>query len=116
MARKIGSSGTSYYALWCKDCERWVESPPRWIKHAIIERALERQGIKVENIYVVGDDSHSTPCIICGAPGEWHHWAPQALSHHLGEWPHWPCAYLCRHHHLQWHKAVTPALVFGGQL
>jgi len=94
-------------------CERWAEKPVHWLKHDSLREKLEAQGNTLEEIPTVGDYSGLQPCVICGEPGEIHHWAPQALQEAFGEeWIKWPTAPLCLKHHRLWHRVVTPALVY----
>jgi len=71
----------------------------------------------IDDIPIAVDYSQDTACIICGKPGaEIHHWAPQALKDQFGdEWTSWPTTTLCREHHQQWHRIVTPYLNGGWQ-
>ena len=108
---QIISNGTRQIAPYCLDCNRWAETPPRWIPHEIVNIELFNHGKVIGNIPVVADYSNASNCVICGQPGEYHHWAPQALSEPFGEdWNNWPGVHLCIRHHLQWHKIVTPQL------
>jgi hypothetical protein len=63
------------------------------------------------DIPLVADYSAENTCVICGQPGETHHWAPQAMSEQFGDdWFHWPVCPLCQGHHRLWHQIVTPEL------
>jgi hypothetical protein len=47
---------------------------------------------------------HSEPCAVkdCKNKGtEYHHWAPRHLFENADDWPF---SYLCREHHILWHK------------
>lgn len=50
-------------------------------------------------------------CAVCGnRNAEQHHWAPTAIfGKNVAE--QWPKDYLCKKHHDEWHKTVTPQLV-----
>lgn len=111
LRRLVASDGTSRISWWCLTCERWAQNPVTWIAHSLVKAELSRWKASIEDIQVVGDYSEQTPCVICGKPGQWHHWAPQAMSERFGEdWFKWPCAYLCEYHHQLWHCIVTPSL------
>lgn len=114
LRKHIISSGVAQIAWWCIDCERWAQKPPQWIKHTIVAKRLAKQGNTIDDIPNVADNSDATPCIICGEPGEVHHWAPQAYELEFGEdWWSYPTCSLCKHHHDQWHRIVTPGLLGG---
>jgi hypothetical protein len=44
---------------------------------------------------------------------EWHHWAPQHLAGQFAAPTRWPLGLLCRHHHAEWHRVVTPNMCRG---
>ena len=112
LRRQVASSGVSQVAWRCLECDRWAENPPIWLSHAVLNSALARWQAKVTDLEIIADYSADHPCIICGRPGEDHHWAPQALAKNFGDdWPLWPMAYLCKEHHDLWHRTVTPYLV-----
>jgi len=49
-------------------------------------------------------------CPVCGDRGtELHHWAPVAMFGR-SEADKWPKDYLCKTHHDDWHRTVTPQL------
>jgi hypothetical protein len=109
MRRQITASGVSQIAWYCEKCKRWAELPVRWQPHDLLIPALAKQGATIDNLPVVNDRSHTAPCVICGEPGEWMHWAPQALAEQFGpEWGKWPQDPLCVKHHRQWHDTVWP--------
>lgn len=75
----------------------------RWLGHAALG------GRHIEDLPIVNDYSNASPCIICGEPGEWMHWAPQALAARFGpDWTKWPQDPLCVKHHTLWHRIVWP--------
>jgi len=114
LRKHIIANGKTQIAWWCIDCERWALKPPHWIKHALVAHRLEKQGATIDDIPAIADHSDATPCIICGEPGEVHHWAPQAYRDEFGDdWWAYPTAHLCDYHHKQWHKIVTPQLNGG---
>ena len=109
LRRQISASGVAIVAWRCLDCDRWAVWPVNWIKHEYLSAYLEPYCI--DDIPIIADYSDQTPCVICGEPGQLHHFAPQAWSARFGpEWHLWPCAYLCDKHHQLWHKIVTPVL------
>ncbi len=111
LRRQIIANGANQIAWWCINCQRWAVTPVRWISYYEAERLLKPYGANIGQIPVVEDYSNRLPCIICGAPGELHHWAPQSLKSCFGEeWSKWPLAPLCVKHHLLWHQLVTPTL------
>ena len=111
MRRQIIANGGSQFAWRCLDCDRWAEKPPKWIKHEEVEVLLKRYHKTLDDILTVEDYSNLQPCVVCGEPGEVHHWAPQALESEFGaDWYKWPTAPLCLRHHLLWHKVITPTL------
>lgn len=106
------ASGVFQYGWYCITCDRWAINPTKWIPHAILKLALEKQGKSIDDIPCLNDYSSQCPCIVCGHPGEVHHWAPQALKERFGaNWTDWPTNCLCREHHHLWHTVVTPYLV-----
>lgn len=107
------ASGVLQFAWRCLDCDRWAESPPKWISHNWLLQALTKQGATFEDIPIVADYSDMQPCVVCGAPGEVHHWAPEAMAELFGaDWTDWPTSPLCVKHHHLWHQIVTPSLVY----
>ena len=113
LRKQIISNGDLQIAWRCMNCQRWAEQPMKWLAHTPLRIALERKGYTIDDIPTIEDYSDCQPCIICGAPGESHHWAPQAFEIDFGEdWIQWPIEALCLEHHRQWHSIVTPSLVF----
>ena len=109
LRRQISASGVAMVAWRCLDCDHWAAWPVNWIKHEYLATFLEPYHI--DDIPIIADYSDRTPCVICGEPGQNHHFAPQAWSDRFGpEWHLWPCAYLCAKHHKLWHGVVTPGL------
>lgn len=111
LRRQLIVSGAAQIAWRCLHCGRWAETSPHWIAHDTLLRYLRRWDAKIDTIPLVADYSVEQPCIICGKPGEYHHWAPQCLADAFGEdWGRWPGAALCVFHHRLWHDTVTPEL------
>lgn len=110
----VTTSGVRQFAWRCLDCDRWAEKPIRWLGHEYLSAQLKRlYGATLDQIPAVEDYSGEHPCVICGAPGEVHHWAPRAYKDEFGDdWWDWPTAPLCRKHHRLWHRVVTPELVY----
>lgn len=53
--------------------------------------------------------AYAIPCEVIGCiccETECHHWAPRHLFRE--ECEYWPHSYLCKKHHAQWHRIVTP--------
>lgn len=51
------------------------------------------------------------PCVVDGCDkteSEWHHFAPYHLFGVDAD--KWPAGYLCKQHHQQWHRLVTPSM------
>lgn len=114
ICQQITASGVSQFAWRCLSCDRWAENPPQWIPHSTISKICADYGKTRYDIRVVHDYSQNMPCVVCGAPGEWHHWAPRAFQDDFGDdWTQWPGASLCKFHHDLWHTIVTPALRKG---
>lgn len=116
LRKQITSSGAIQVAWICTECHRWAELPHRWISHDFINAEFKKgqrtENSTIDSIPTIKDSSNMNPCIICGAPGEEHHWAPQAYKSDFGkEWMSWPTSSLCLEHHRQWHNIVTPSLV-----
>jgi len=108
LVRNITSSGTSQVFWMCETCEKRAEK--KFIKHEIIEGS----GYVIDEIRIKEDYSNQTPCIICGEPGEFHHWMPQAFIKEYSLNSKWYRIgdFLCHHHHVDiWHDIVTPGLV-----
>ena len=93
-------------------CDKWSEKPIHWLKHYEVNEYLTRYKITINDLPIVENYSGETPCIICGDPGQLHHWAPQAYTQAFGieEYFLWPTEYLCIKHHKLWHTIVTPEL------
>jgi hypothetical protein len=107
LRRQIAANGVNQFGWWCEKCERWAVKGKPFLSHGW----LQARNIQPNEIPIIADYSHETPCVICGEPGELHHWAPQALNNQGGEeWHRYPTEYLCRYHHRLWHMIVTPEL------
>ena len=112
LRRKIASNGVNMYTWWCTECEQHA-SVLTFIPHKVVKGWQDSNKLKIslDEIPVVDDFSHELPCVICGQPGEYHHWAPQSLAEFFGnDWQKWPGSALCRKHHNQWHSIVTWAI------
>lgn len=115
LRRRINADGSAHIAWRCLDCNRWAENPPKWMGHKEIVAKLARWKATLEDVPIIEDYRDRQPCCICGEPGQYHHWSPQALHGQFGDdWYKWPGAYLCPFHHRLWHRVVTPTLVGGG--
>lgn len=113
----VTSSGVRQVAWRCLSCERWAEKPVHWIGYAALTVYLRQFKASLDDIPIVHDYSSATPCVICGEPGEMHHWAPRAYQARFGDdWVLWPMAPLCQRHHHLWHTIVTPDLLFDGSV
>lgn len=107
------ASGVRQYSWYCLDCKRWAESPPKWLGHQLLRAKLKQQNATLAQVPLLEDDADVQRCVICGAPAETHHWAPEAYRDEFGDdWWKWPTAPLCHKHHRLWHKIVTPELVY----
>jgi hypothetical protein len=116
MQRQKTASGVSQVAWYCERCRRWAETPVHWQSHAELTQTLARQGATIDDIPIVNDYTRAAPCIICGEPGEWMHWAPQALADRFGaDWSKWPQDPLCVKHHRLWHDTVWPGSSKNGR-
>lgn len=114
LRRQIIANGTSQVAWRCLECNRWAESPARWLKHVEVEALLDPYNVTLGELAIVADYRDAQACVVCGEPGELHHWAPQAYADQFGdEWYLYPMAPLCPRHHRLWHEIVTPDLVHG---
>lgn len=117
LRRQIKANGSVAIGWWCLECHRWAIPGGAWLKHSEVEAHLLPFKSKIEDIPVAEDYSQDHPCVICGEPGEWHHFAPQAWAEEFGDdWRLWPGAYLCIKHHQQWHRIVTPSLVWHDKM
>lgn len=74
----------------------------KYIQH--VKQSIIPQEI-LDSIPISKDYSRDNPpCAVCGARGtELHHWLPQHLSDKAN---FWPTNYLCRPHHLYWHRII----------
>ena len=110
----IIGNGTRQYFWWCKRCKR-ITPQATYLKHDDVKAVCAHFGKDISEIPVLNNyaKDNRIRCAVCGAVGaEYHHWAPQSMREAFGlEWPQWPTAYLCKAHHDQWHKIVTPQLV-----
>lgn len=104
----ITHSGSEVFAWRCQECDQWVpqkDSLGVWIKReTLIGNGLDLDALPV--IMELGER-----CAVCGKRGtEEHHWMPQGL---VGKERAnmWPKDWLCKEHHDEWHRIVTPTLV-----
>lgn len=105
-------NGTYQIAYECLDCNRRAQIGGPSLPHKAVATFLRTWGKNIDDIPVARDYTGQTACVICGKPGDYHHWAPQKWARHFGsDWYVWPGAYLCQEHHALWHRIVTPALV-----
>ena len=113
LRRALLINGVSRIAWWCMSCERWAIHLGPAIPHTDVTAFMAQYGSTIEDIPIVRDDSMECPCVICGKPGEWHHWAPQSMGNAFGaDHIRWPGAFLCIYHHHLWHDIVTPGLLW----
>lgn len=115
LRRNLMANGVSQVAWFCLECSQWAEKPAHWLKYSDVLDILKPYGANMLSIPLVADYSTNCRCIICGEPGEWHHWAPQSMELSFGaDWWKWPGANLCIAHHRLWHRIVTPGLIPEG--
>lgn len=115
LRRQVIANGTSQFAWYCLACQRWNNAAPGaspvWLAHDWLRQTLAKQNARLEDVPIVADYSAAAACVICGAPGELQHFAPQCLAEVFGgDWNTWPTANLCPLHHGLWHRVVTPHL------
>lgn len=103
LVRNITSSGVSQIFWLCPFCNCSVSKKSQFIPH----EEIKKDGINIDDIPVKNNYSGSALCAVCGSPyAELHHWAPRYLF--PDDSGLWPQSYLCRMHHEQWHRIVTP--------
>lgn len=111
LRRQIIVDGTSQVAWRCVKCDRWAENPPKWIRHEDANKLLRQWCAEIDDLPIVEDHSDRQLCIICGEPGQNHHFAPKVLAEAFGgDWGKWPEVNLCLKHHRLWHDTVTSGL------
>lgn len=109
LRRSIAGNGKSQISWFCLACKSWATKPVLWLNHEAVNAYLARWHKSIVDIPTLDDYSTNAPCVVCGEPGEWMHWAPQALADAFGdEWAKWPQDPLCVKHHRLWHDTVWP--------
>jgi len=112
LRRYIISNGDTQFRWQCMDCGKCALKSSQNVSHTQAEALAAQYDKTTTDIPIAADYSQDTACAVCGKLGtEVHHWAPQALSDQFGDdWYNWPTVHLCREHHQQWHRIVTPYL------
>jgi hypothetical protein len=110
LIRNIVNSGASQVFWLCPICNTNAMGAGQWIDH---KKIIASKLTTIENI-PVANDYRIDKCVVCGEVGtEYHHFAPKHLFH--DEADKWPTAYLCKKHHDQWHRLVTPDMCKRGK-
>lgn len=125
----IASNGVRMYHFRCARCRRSHGSSgiATSISHAAAQAWADSNCLSLDDVPVWSD--HRDEKKVCAVRGcdsfdvERHHWAPRHLFDDTafvpdGEWAEggyywyeselWPVSYLCRKHHQEWHRRVTP--------
>jgi hypothetical protein len=101
------SNGKKDIAWFCHDCGTRISN---WLKHS----EIWKRKLKWAELEVVVDNTLGKPCAVDGCTRrgvELHHWAPTTHCERFGDLhERWPTSWLCRHHHAEWHRIVTPDL------
>jgi len=108
ISRCITASGSECFGWHCSGCNRWsLDSKRRqWIPKA----ELEANGVILEEL-PTAETKRQERCAKCGGRGaELHHWAPRSFFKDQAD--SWPVDYLCKSCHDQWHRIVTPSLIY----
>lgn len=121
LTRQITTSGITQAFWYCYSCERFAIAGQfashehcyevfAYLAYRYPNRAWPKS---IDELPLLSDRSNVTPCVICGAPGEFNHWMPQAHRNHpdvTNDWPAWRQfgEYLCRKHHMIWHERQAP--------
>ena len=131
LVRTVQMNCESLVYWWCHACERrTVKSSGLNYKHPDVLRYLAYVRVRwpnrqhpagIDDVPVLFDNRTQEPCAVCGEHGgvEYHHFMPQAFRNHLDVAPYWQAwdkqgAYLCRDHHVLWHKLVAPMHMLAG--
>jgi len=97
-AKRRISNGTYQVIDYCLDCKRNANGT-----HIISHKQIE----DIESLPLLQDyTTTAAPCDVCGSHDgtEYHHWA---VRHIFGDdADQWPGAFLCRTHHMEWHKRM----------
>lgn len=102
----ITRSGAEFYGWRCWSCDFWV--PRKGGGTWIATSELLEFGVDLDALQVICDLGER--CAVCGVRNaELHHWMPVGIVGRE-EADRWPKDYLCRKHHDEWHKIVTPQL------
>lgn len=100
LARYVKSNGATAIRWICANCEdyRTAGDLPKSILRGVPIEALP---LRVDHSE---DDRGMPPCVVCDMPSmEFHHWAPVSI---FPDWPGTLGAYLCEHHHHEWHERM----------
>jgi hypothetical protein len=118
LRRNITGNGTDQVFWWCEACQR--TTPPGFLSHEAVRSYLSQYGKTLEDLPILHNYSADAPrCAICGAVGaEYNHYMPRTFYRDPDITPEWAAweqqgAYLCRHHHMIWHRLVTPHIKTG---
>ena len=110
LVRNVTASGISQVWYQCIFCLGNVEGVgSAFVKHT----ELKSKNIEINLLPIINDyrDSNRV-CFVCGERDcELHHYAPRHLFTNADSWP---TGYLCKKHHDQWHKIVTPNMCLKG--
>jgi len=103
LVRVITSNGIAQVYWYCQRHDGAINLPRKNIPHD----AIKAQGIDINKLEVIGNNSLEFICARCGHVGAAnHHWAPRHL---FGvECEQWPQGLLCEACHKKWHDIVTP--------
>lgn len=112
LVRNITTSGVSQVYWQCQVCKKSTTKPMQYIHH----KRVEMYGLDVNQIPVIEDYSKDgPPCDVRGCENrgtEVHHVAPRHLFGDNAD--SWPTINLCKLHHDEWHKKVTPNMAGKG--
>lgn len=100
-------SGAHHFMWICSGCGRHPGGVPLYVAS---EKVMAKLSVnQMESLPVLMPGLYNR-CAVCGVrEAELHHWAPTGIfGEESGKWPQ---DYLCKKHHDQWHKMVTPQLV-----
>jgi len=103
LVRNIISNGDSQVWLQCPRCDENIKGSANWIKHSAIIGGVDSLPI-VNNYTFAGETCEVRGCY---KPAEYHHWLPKYIASKSGfNSEEWPMGYLCKEHHVLWHKLI----------
>lgn len=109
------ATGAVSISLRCVSCGR--KKPDKSGRWFIPKDDLRAHGIDPDALPIAPEGTpNEIRCLVSGCNqrgAEQHHWAPRHLFGDAADL--WPRDYLCKQHHDEWHKRVTPNMCEVGK-